>query len=77
MSSRPVLAKVVTMQHYRVYVVTPQEQISEAVEVDYRDDRHALAEAQRLSEAEHAVEVWTGDRLVGRLGEAFNFGSPL
>ncbi|MDP1875294.1 hypothetical protein [Phenylobacterium sp.] len=65
------------MQHYRVYIVTPEENISEAVEVDYRDDRHALAEAARLGDARHAVEVWTGERLVGRLGEAFNFGGQI
>lgn len=62
------------MQHYRLYVVTREERIAEAVEVECRDDRHALAEAERLGGAEHAVEVWTDERLVGRLGEAFNFG---
>lgn len=65
------------MQHYRVYVVTPEENISEAVEVDCRDDRQALDEAARLGGADRAVEVWTGERLVGRLGEAFNFGGQI
>ncbi|MDP2212936.1 hypothetical protein [Phenylobacterium sp.] len=62
------------MRHYRLYLVTPDENISEAVESDYPSDLEALAQAERLCGAEHAVEVWTDERLVGRLGEAFNFG---
>lgn len=65
------------MQHYRLYVVTPEENVVEAVEIAYCDDLQALAEAQRLGQQEHAVEVWTGERLVGRLGEAFNFGGRI
>ncbi|MDO8410034.1 MAG: hypothetical protein Q7S93_08230 [Phenylobacterium sp.] len=62
------------MQHYRLYIVTAAEDISRTVEDDYPNDLAALAQAARLQTEEHAVEVWTGERLVARLGGAFDFG---
>lgn len=61
---------------YRLYVVTAEENISRAVEHDFGDDTEALALAARLCERQHAVEVWNGERLVGRVGGDFDFGHP-
>ncbi len=62
------------MKHYRLYVVTAGEDISQTLERDYPNDHEALAQAARLRAQEHAVEVWTGERLVARLGGDFDFG---
>lgn len=62
------------MQRYRLYVVTAGEDISRSLEHDYPNDHEALAQAARLRTDDHAVEVWTGERLVARLGEDFDFG---
>lgn len=64
------------MRSYRLYVVTPQENISAAFEKEYRNDQEALARAACLQQERHAVEVWSGERLVGRVGSAFDFGRP-
>lgn len=62
------------MKSYRLYVVTAQEDISAAFENEYQNDQEAMARAARLQEERHAVEVWNGERLVGRVGGAFDFG---
>ncbi len=64
------------MKSYRLYVVTPQEDISAAFEKEYQSDQEAMARAACLQQERHAVEVWSGERLVGRLGGAFDFGRP-
>jgi len=62
------------MNSYRLYIVTPQENIFHAVEHEYQNDQEALAQAARLHKAPDAVEVWSGERLVGRIGGPFDFG---
>ena len=66
----------VLMKKYRLYVVTAEENISSTFERHFPDDREALTQAERLRAEQHAVEVWNDDRLVGRIGGAFDFGHP-
>lgn len=60
------------MTPYRIYVLTAQERISDAREADYADDQAALEAAQALKGDRFAVEVWTGERLVERIGGEFS-----
>ncbi|WP_304217902.1 hypothetical protein [Phenylobacterium aquaticum] len=57
---------------YRIYVLTPQERISDAQEADYADDQAALDAAQALKGDRFAAEVWSGERLVRRIGGEFS-----
>lgn len=63
------------MKNYRLYVVTAEENIFHAVEHEFSNDSEALAQAEQLRMRQHAVEVWTGERLVGRVGGDFDFGA--
>jgi hypothetical protein len=60
------------MKAYRLYVLSRQECVAEAREFQFADDNTALARADELREDNYAVEVWTGERLVGRLGGEFH-----
>lgn len=65
------------MISYRLYVLSPQERIADAREALFPDDVSALAQADALRHHEYptevfAVEVWTGERLVGRVGGEFS-----
>lgn len=65
------------MKPYRLYVLSPQERIADAREALFPDDGAALAQADALRRDDYpvevwAVEVWTGERLVGRVGGEFN-----
>ena len=57
---------------YRIYVLTAQERISDAREADYADDQEALEAARALKGDRFAAEVWSGERLVERIGAAFS-----
>jgi hypothetical protein len=59
------------MKSYRLYVLSRQERVAEAREALFENDTAALAGADKLKEDNYAVEVWTGERLVGRLGAEF------
>ncbi|HPA40021.1 MAG TPA: hypothetical protein PLV04_14830 [Phenylobacterium sp.] len=59
------------MNRYRIYVLNPQERISDAQEGEYPDDQAALTAAADLCGDRFAVEVWSGERLVDRLGGEF------
>ncbi len=59
------------MNSYRLYVLSPQERISNACEAQFPDDQAALAQADELRKDAYAVEVWKGERLIGRLGGEF------
>ena len=62
------------MNSYRLYILNPKERIADAHEGPYADDDAALAQASAMSESggAYAVEVWTGERLVGRVGGEFD-----
>ncbi|WP_332701625.1 hypothetical protein [Devosia sp.] len=60
------------MNSYRLYVLGPQERLWDARELQFCDDEAALAQADTLRQDNCAVEVWTGERLVARLGAEFN-----
>lgn len=60
------------MTAYRIYVLTAQERISDAREADYADDKAAIEAGQALKGDRFAVEVWTGERLVERIGAEFS-----
>jgi hypothetical protein len=60
------------MNSYRLYVLSPQERIADAREAEFPDDDTALAQAGEMRRDAYAVEVWTGERLVGRVGGEFH-----
>lgn len=60
------------MNSYRLYALSPQERIADAREVQFQSDDDALAVADEMRHQHYAVEVWTGERLVGRVGGEFN-----
>lgn len=60
------------MSPYRIYVLTVQERISDAREDDYADDKAAQEAARALKGDRFAAEVWSGERLVERIGGAFS-----
>lgn len=62
------------MTTYRVYVLNHQERVADTRERSYADDREALAAAETARNGHYAVEVWAGQRLVGRLGGEFLLG---
>jgi hypothetical protein len=62
------------MNAYRLYVLDRQDRIEDAIEDEFVDDGAALAKAETARKDEYAVEVWTGARLVARLGGAFRVG---
>ena len=53
---------------YRYYVLSQQDRIDEERQQHLEDDRSAVQLARRLRRDHYAVEVWTGERLVARLG---------
>jgi hypothetical protein len=59
------------MNSYRLYLLTPQERIAAALVREHTTDQDALEGAERIQGEHHAVEVWEGARLVGRLGGEF------
>lgn len=59
------------MTSYRLYVLNPQERIASALEEQFVDDARALAQARAVRDDNYAVEVWSGERLVGRIGGEF------
>ena len=59
------------MRSYRLYVLTRQERISRSLHVTQSSDEEALSFAEALRGAAHAVEVWWGERLIGRVGAEF------
>jgi hypothetical protein len=54
------------MRRYRIYALDEAGRVSQSHNFDCRDDLLALAEGERLSQA-NAVEVWEGARLVARV----------
>ncbi|MFN3521991.1 MAG: hypothetical protein ACK4YQ_07055 [Phenylobacterium sp.] len=59
------------MKAYRLYLLNSDDRITDAVEGVFASDAEALAKAQASCKDHHAIEVWSGARLVGRLGEEF------
>jgi hypothetical protein len=59
------------MSIYRLYVLDEIERIENSLEEEFPDDAAALARGTAALDAEKAVEVWIGERLVARLGREF------
>lgn len=59
------------MNSYRLYLLNQQERIAEAMVREHASDQDALELAHGLQGEHHAVEVWEGARLVGRIGGDF------
>lgn len=59
------------MNQYRLYVLNPEELVAATREAQFPDDISALKEAVDLRADQFAVEVWMGERLVGRVGAEF------
>jgi hypothetical protein len=62
------------MTAYRLYVLNDRDLVADAIENEFASDIEALARAEAVRHDEYAVEVWTGERLVGRLGGDFEVG---
>ena len=62
------------MTAYRLYVLDERDLVADAIENEFMSDGEALARAQAVLRDEYAVEVWAGQRLVGRLGGDFEVG---
>jgi|SRR5690606_25265118 hypothetical protein len=60
-----------SMRCYRLYVLTRQERITDSLNATHASDEEALNFAEALRGAAHAVEVWLGERLIGRVGAQF------
>lgn len=60
------------MNSYRLYLLNQQERIAEALVREHASDEDALASAISAQADHHAVEVWDGARLVGRIGGEFS-----
>ena len=58
------------MAEYRAYIVGQDDHFIGIQELVCGDDKEAVAEAKQLLDG-HDIEVWSGDRLVIRLGEGF------
>ncbi|HEX2558746.1 hypothetical protein [Phenylobacterium sp.] len=59
------------MRSYRLYILTRHERISGSMNASHASDEEALTFAEALRGAAHAVEVWLGERLIGRVGAEF------
>jgi hypothetical protein len=53
--------------YYRLYFLTPDEHIESVQELEFPDDRQALAFAEQFRRT-HTLELWSGNRLVAQLG---------
>ena len=60
------------MTYYRLYMLNRHDAIDQALEDQFEDDRCALARAETEGRSYFAVEVWTGQRLVGRVGGEYS-----
>lgn len=63
------------MNSYRLYLLNRQERIDQALVREHPNDEAALKGAVVLQDGHHAVEIWEGARLVGRLGGEFSLQS--
>jgi hypothetical protein len=62
------------MHKYRIYILNLQDRIAEILEDSFTSERHALERADHLRGGHYAAEVWTGERLVARLGGVLQLG---
>lgn len=60
------------MNSYRLYLLNQHERVAEAMVREHANDQDAIDGAHDLQGEHHAVEVWEGARLVGRIGGEFS-----
>ena len=61
-----------SLESYRFYLLSQQNKIGDAIYLDARDDNEALVKAPSafaVSDEFPAIEVWKGNRMVGRIRE--------
>jgi hypothetical protein len=63
------------MNSYRLYLLNRQERVDQALVREHPNDEAAVQGAIVLQPGHHAVEIWEGARLVGRLGGEFSLQS--
>lgn len=54
------------MHHYRAYIMSPDDHIIRAVDLHGANDKEAMERARQLIDG-HDIELWSGDRFVGKL----------
>ncbi|HVI33696.1 hypothetical protein [Phenylobacterium sp.] len=59
------------MIEYRIYVLSGDERIAQALEDRFANDNEALERAEDVYAGHYAAEVYDGERLVARLGGPF------
>lgn len=59
------------MRPYRLYLLNRDDHVARSFEGLFSDDEAALARAEFERQNHDAVEVWSDERLVGRLGREF------
>lgn len=59
------------MIEYRIYVLSGDERIAQALEDRFANDNEALERAEDAYAGHYAAEVYDGERLVARLGGPF------
>lgn len=59
------------MIEYRIYVLSGDERIAQALEDRFDNDNAALERAEDAYAGHYAAEVYDGERLVARLGGPF------
>ena len=53
--------------NYQLYLISADGELRRRVELDCRDDEHAIAAVEE-SISDQAMELWQGERLVKRFG---------
>jgi hypothetical protein len=59
---------------YRIFILNPADRGCMELREQFADDHEAVSHAAALLADAHAAEIWHGERLVARLGEAFQLG---
>lgn len=56
------------MSRYRIYLLDGEDRIAAELEERFASERAAVVCAEMARSGQYAAEVWTGERLVERLG---------
>ncbi len=65
------------MSDYRLYLLDQKMKIFQFREVACNTDADAVSEAYGMTTECHAVEIWTGPRMVARVNQTFLHGAFL
>jgi len=56
------------MADYRIYILNQKSQILSGDWIECASDAEAIAEAEKQAGRRQTIEVWCGDRKIGRVG---------